>query len=87
MTAELPPPLAHYFAAENRHDIGAALDAFSETASVRDEPYLYPAVPRSAWMEETTRNIVTPPRSRTSRPTATGRASPRSSPAIFPAVR
>ncbi len=56
MTTELPPPLARYFAAKNRHDVDAALAPFSETASVRDEGHTYAGrAAIRAWMEETTR--------------------------------
>ncbi|KUM23321.1 hypothetical protein AU467_10360 [Mesorhizobium loti] len=37
MTANLPLPLADYFAANNRHDIDAMLAPFSPDAAVGDE--------------------------------------------------
>ena len=56
MTANLPQPLANYFAAKNRHDIDAMLAPFASDATVKDEGETHrgPAAIRS-WMEETTR--------------------------------
>ncbi|KRB21038.1 MULTISPECIES: nuclear transport factor 2 family protein [Mesorhizobium] len=56
MTANLPQPLANYFAAKNRHDIDAMLAPFASDATVKDEGETHrgPAAIRG-WMEETTR--------------------------------
>ena len=56
MTAELPQPLADYFAAKNRHDIDGMLVPFSSDATVLDEGETHrgSAAIRD-WMEATTR--------------------------------
>jgi hypothetical protein len=52
----LPPPLPHYVAAVNRHDVDAMLGAFSKTATVRDEGKTHVGHQSiHAWIEETTR--------------------------------
>jgi ketosteroid isomerase-like protein len=64
MSPDLPMPLAHYFEAQNAHDVDAMLTAFSDEASVRDEGQ--DMIGRTAirdWMDETTRKYrvtVTP---------------------------
>ena len=56
MTANLPQPLADYFAAKNRHDIDAMLVPFSSDATVKDEGEPHRgSVAIRGWMEATTR--------------------------------
>ena len=56
MTAELPQPLADYFAAKNRHDIDGMLIPFSPNATVKDEGEPHRgSVAIRGWMEATTR--------------------------------
>jgi len=56
MTISLPAPVAGYFAAKNRHDIGGMLAPFSAEAEVRDEGRVHAGrAAIRAWMEETTR--------------------------------
>ncbi|TGV73609.1 nuclear transport factor 2 family protein, partial [Mesorhizobium sp. M00.F.Ca.ET.158.01.1.1] len=55
MTVTLPPPPADYFAANNRHDIGAMLAPFTLDAIVKDEGETHrgtEAIRR--WMQSTT---------------------------------
>ncbi|RTL97671.1 MAG: nuclear transport factor 2 family protein [Hyphomicrobiales bacterium] len=55
MTVTLPPPLADYFAANNRHDIDAMLAPFALNAIVQDEGESHrgtEAIRR--WMQSTT---------------------------------
>jgi len=56
MRKELPPPLAAYYEANNRHDIDAMVAPFAEDAVVRDEGREHHgrAAIRS-WIEDTTR--------------------------------
>lgn len=56
MTAELPAPIAAYFAAKNDHDVNAMLAPFAETARVMDEGKK--RIGRAAireWIDDTTR--------------------------------
>jgi uncharacterized protein (TIGR02246 family) len=56
MSNPLPPPLAAYYEAKNRHDTDAMLAPFAEDAVVRDEGQEHRG--RAAirtWMEHTTR--------------------------------
>ena len=56
MTAELPQPLADYFAAKNLHDIDGMLIPFSSDAAVRDEGETHQGLAAIRdWMEATTR--------------------------------
>lgn len=56
MTANLPKPLADYFAAKNRHDINAMLAPFSSDATVKDEGETRRGSNAIRdWMDETTR--------------------------------
>jgi hypothetical protein len=56
MTIALPPPIAAYYDAKNRHDIDGMLAPFAVDALVHDEghDHLGRASIR-AWMEDTTR--------------------------------
>ncbi|MGX9966737.1 nuclear transport factor 2 family protein [Roseomonas sp. F4] len=54
MTPSLPPTLATYFAAKNRHDTAALLACFSPDATVRDEGQDITGLPAiRAWIEST----------------------------------
>ena len=54
MTANLPRPLADYFAATNAHDVAAMSAAFSEDATVHDEGGDHHGLAAiRAWMKET----------------------------------
>ena len=56
MTANLPQPLANYFAAKNRHDIDAMLAPFASDATVKDEGKTHRGLAAiRGWMEATTR--------------------------------
>ncbi|WP_230529851.1 nuclear transport factor 2 family protein [Microvirga roseola] len=56
MSRQLPPPLASYYEAKNRHNIDGMLASFAEDAVVKDEGQEHhgTAAIRS-WMEHTTR--------------------------------
>lgn len=55
MNGQLPPPLQDYFAAVNRHDVGATLLPFAEDAIVRDEGRTHNGrAGISSWIKETT---------------------------------
>ncbi|RWL44675.1 MULTISPECIES: nuclear transport factor 2 family protein [unclassified Mesorhizobium] len=55
MTVTLPPPLADYFVASNRHDIGAMLAPFTLDAIVKDEGETHRGTEAiRLWMQSTT---------------------------------
>ena len=64
MNIDLPAPVAIYFAAQNRHDIGAMLSAFAASAAVLDEKVEHAgSAAIQAWLETTSRRYrveVTP---------------------------
>jgi ketosteroid isomerase-like protein len=54
MTAQLPHPLADYFAATNAHDLPAMCAAFTEDAVVKDEGREHHGLSAiRGWMKET----------------------------------
>ncbi|MFC4174207.1 nuclear transport factor 2 family protein [Microvirga sp. GCM10011540] len=56
MSKRLPPPLAAYYEAKNRHDIDAMLAPFAEDAVVKDEGREHRGrADIRSWMEHTTR--------------------------------
>ncbi|MCB5175234.1 nuclear transport factor 2 family protein [Microvirga lenta] len=56
MSKRLPPPLAAYYEAKNRHDIDAMLAPFAEDAVVKDEGREHRGrADIRSWMKHTTR--------------------------------